>query len=183
MKLIKRTFDWVKRRLPLKVRLGMTAFMEHCTATAAHAALGEHSDLPYQHPTMAELWRWHAVEEIEHKAVAYDLFRKMGGGYLLRVFSALLVIGIDAALFRKLIRNFREDVREGRVNLPRDGLTEEQRAFRSEAKRTLRRSNRQMRDMALAYFKPGFHPWQIDDSPMLQPVYARYGKDAQEAAE
>ena len=116
----------------------------------------------------------HAVEEIEHKAVAYDLYKKMGGGYVLRVFSALLTIAIDARLFRKLMQNFRQDVRDGKLRFEKRELSDEERAFRREARQVLGKNNREMARMGLAYFKPGFHPWQIDDSRRLLPVYRDY---------
>ena len=36
-------------------------------------------------PAMAKLWRWHALEETEHKAVAFDVFQQVSGNkWLLR---------------------------------------------------------------------------------------------------
>ena len=173
---IKRTFDWVKRRIPLKWRLGMTAFMEHCTAASAHVALGRYGDLQYQHPTMREMWRWHAVEEIEHKAVAFDLFQRAGGGYLLRVFTALLTVAIDAALFRRLIRNARRDLRALKAAGHREPeLTPEQLETRREARQNMRRNSLRLLRFGLQYFAPGFHPWQIDDSRYLKAPYEDYG--------
>jgi len=37
------------------------------------------------------IWTWHALEETEHKAVAYDVYIAMGGGYFRRVIIFLLV--------------------------------------------------------------------------------------------
>jgi predicted metal-dependent hydrolase len=174
--LIDRTFAWIERRVPLKWRLGMTAFMEHCTALAAHVALGPHSDLPYQHPTMQALWRWHAVEEIEHKAVAFDLFEKAGGGYFLRVFSALLTIVIDGLLIRKLVRYARQDARARGEDSrqPLRALTEKQQTIRRDAWRAVRLGNRDALRLAAMYFRPGFHPWQVDDRAYLADSYRMY---------
>jgi len=38
-----------------------------------------------------QLWRWHAIEETEHKAVAFDVYQAVGGGYFRRVFNMLIV--------------------------------------------------------------------------------------------
>ena len=40
-------------------------------------------------PQMLDFWRWHAAEELEHKSVAFDLFHRVGGGYLTRMLSVL----------------------------------------------------------------------------------------------
>ena len=36
-------------------------------------------------PSVRSLWLWHALEESEHKAVAFDVYKATGGGYLRRV--------------------------------------------------------------------------------------------------
>ena len=50
-------------------------------------------------------------------------------------------------------------------------------------RQVLRKNNREMARMGLAYFKPGFHPWQIDDSRRLLPVYRDYAAASLPAAE
>ncbi len=61
--------------------LGQTAAAEHMTALMAHgffsAGLMKDAD-----PRVRAMYAWHAVEEIEHKAVAYDVFKKGGQGQL-----------------------------------------------------------------------------------------------------
>ena len=36
------------------------------------------------HPSVRPLWVWHSLEESEDKAVAFDVYRSVGGGYLRR---------------------------------------------------------------------------------------------------
>src|SRR6476659_8658425 len=52
--------------------LAATMALEHFTAILAHELLGNPSHLDGAEQETADLWRWHAVEEIEHKGVAYD---------------------------------------------------------------------------------------------------------------
>jgi len=45
--------------------------------------------------TMLDLFRWHAAEEVEHRALVYDVYRHVGGGYPLR---ALAMLGTTVGL-------------------------------------------------------------------------------------
>jgi predicted metal-dependent hydrolase len=98
----------LEKAAPPELRLAVTAAAEHYTATLAKGALGselfDHAD-----PTMAALLKWHAVEEIEHKAVAFDVLEHVNPSHGLRVAgmwlaSALLAvfgIGATAMLLRQ----------------------------------------------------------------------------------
>jgi predicted metal-dependent hydrolase len=73
----KRRLDFAKRRLTPAQQLGVTAALEHVTATLAQwtlenpeAGLHERDNSP-----LREMLVWHAMEEIEHKAVAFDVYR------------------------------------------------------------------------------------------------------------
>ena len=60
-------------------RLLETVTFEHLTAILAHGLLTDERWLGDADKTMAQLWRWHAIEEAEHKAVAFDVYRAAGG--------------------------------------------------------------------------------------------------------
>ena len=61
------------------VRLASTVGMEHITAIMAQYFI-EHPELfENGSPEVAELLQWHAVEEIEHKAVAFDVYEQVDG--------------------------------------------------------------------------------------------------------
>jgi uncharacterized protein len=59
---------------PPIVNLAMTVALEHFTAIMAHASLKNDEHMPGVSAEGAALWKWHAIEEIEHKAVAFDTF-------------------------------------------------------------------------------------------------------------
>jgi predicted metal-dependent hydrolase len=151
----------MERLLPRKMRLGATVFLEHLTATGAHVLFMEPAIARAMHPEALRFWRWHAAEELEHKAVAFDLFRAIGGGYGLRVLSALAATALLLVPFYRLfLRMLNEDPRP---------VTK---AMRREARDLNRKiAGPQLRLLA-HYFRPGFHPWQEHDQRYLQEWYA-----------
>jgi uncharacterized protein len=77
---------WWEKRMPAKLALASTAAAEHFTAIMAENALsGQDHLFRSAHPEMVRLLGWHAVEEIEHKAVAFDVLRRVDPSYWLRV--------------------------------------------------------------------------------------------------
>src|SRR3954465_12979490 len=62
----------ITRQRPPVVNRAATMALEHFTAILAHQLLANPQHLARADPEAAELWRWHACEEIEHKGVAYD---------------------------------------------------------------------------------------------------------------
>lgn len=67
-------------------RLAMTAGAEHFTATVARYLLRHPEYLErFRDPAARHLVMWHALEEREHRAVAFDVYRQAGGGYWTRV--------------------------------------------------------------------------------------------------
>ena len=78
---IKRAYKMLS---PLE-RLATTAAFEHITAIMAESALADDNPMTgLAEPVMQELWDWHAAEEMEHKSVAFDVFRAVGGSEALR---------------------------------------------------------------------------------------------------
>jgi uncharacterized protein len=67
-------------------RLSIIAAIEHITAMLGNWALNSPAlDAAGADPTMLDLLRWHGAEEVEHRAVAFDLFTHLDGRYLRRV--------------------------------------------------------------------------------------------------
>lgn len=69
---------------PPAYRLATTAAAEHFTAVMAENFLNEAADAPI-HDAMKRLFAWHACEEIEHRAVAFDVFQRVDGRYSVRM--------------------------------------------------------------------------------------------------
>jgi predicted metal-dependent hydrolase len=78
-------YEVLAPKVPAKLRLSITAALEHFTASFAVHALTAGMLEQNAPPVMAELLKWHAAEEIEHKDVAYDVLMQVDDSYALRV--------------------------------------------------------------------------------------------------
>jgi len=65
----------IARPFPRYIQLAVTAALEHFTAIFGEQVLREDGIVCGALPNMAAMWRWHFNEEIEHKAVAFNLLR------------------------------------------------------------------------------------------------------------
>ncbi|UZK02694.1 metal-dependent hydrolase [Venatoribacter cucullus] len=83
---------FTRRFVPKKIQLAITVALEHYTAILAEQLLRNpvHQQ-NIQDPEALKLWMWHALEENEHKTVAYDVYKLVGGGYFTRVLTMLVV--------------------------------------------------------------------------------------------
>src|SRR5437899_5798744 len=71
-----------------KANLAATAALEHFTATLAELVLSdEETRGQFGHQAVRELFEWHALEESEHKAVAFDVYKAVGGSERTRVWT------------------------------------------------------------------------------------------------
>ncbi|MFN7134777.1 MAG: metal-dependent hydrolase [Myxococcales bacterium] len=85
-----RFYEWFAYRVvepiaPASLRLATTAACEHFTAILAHDALTNGMLEQHADPALRDLLMWHAAEEIEHKAVAFDVLKLVNPSYLLRM--------------------------------------------------------------------------------------------------
>lgn len=95
------------RKLPKAVekrwlvfRLGLIAAIEHMTCVLGTYALHNRQwDAAGADPTLLDLIRWHGAEEVEHRSVAFDLYRHLGGGYLSRYYLATIAVPLIFALW------------------------------------------------------------------------------------
>src|SRR5437764_1504580 len=81
-----------ERIAPAKANLAMTAALEHFTATLAELLLtSEETRALFGDNEVRNLFLWHALEESEHKAVAFDVYKAVGGTERMRVMTMKLV--------------------------------------------------------------------------------------------
>jgi len=152
---------------PRKAQLALTITLEHFTAVFANLLLSQPRFSEGMDPHVRPLWLWHAVEETEHKAVAYDVYQQVSGSYWLRVLMMVRVmIGFPfgIALFHLLLlagdgqlANLRDMGRGLRFVWGRGGFV---RSAWPELK---------------AFYRRDFHPWQKDDRELIATWIAENG--------
>ena len=81
-------------------RLGIVATVEHMTCVLGKYVLynNEWEKLGAD-ASMLDLVKWHGAEEIEHRTVAFDLYRHLGGGYIARYYLSVVVIAAVLGLW------------------------------------------------------------------------------------
>ena len=164
-------FDWLERIHPPAFRLAVTVALEHYTAILAEGAFVERAFEQNVHPTMARLLRWHAAEEIEHKAVAFDVLARIAPGYPLRMTGmALATLGLGIFWIAATGTLLAQDMRAGR-------------ALRSHDVRVMQARERSIgRDVFLRglkeYARPDFHPHDRDNSDLATAFLSTLERDA-----
>lgn len=147
------------------VDLTATTALEHFTATIASQLLvNNHIQELMSDETMKTMWLWHAIEENEHKAVAYDVFEGVFGkgvkSYLLRTGSLVAAMAILFCVQSYFVfRLLKQDKQLNRAAL-KDIYTY---AY-SPSKGIITGMAREM----IMYFKLGFHPNHHDTDTLLE---------------
>jgi predicted metal-dependent hydrolase len=152
-------FDFVEQKateiLGPKLALSVTAAAEHFTATwAAHGLSSGYLEEHITNQTMLDFMQWHAVEEIEHKHVAFDVLQQIDDSYALRaagmLFCAVLLPFVISVAF---------------VSLAMQAKNADVFAFFSDAVAEAAGGGivASFIPAFVQYLKPGFHPSDNDD--------------------
>jgi uncharacterized protein len=164
--------ETVRKFAPPREQLAATIALEHFTAIMADMVLSDPEILDGAEPHMAAIWRWHAIEETEHKAVAYDVYRTvMGDGwraYLQR--SIVMLLSTVEFWARVFLYHYRFVKADGALGDVRGWW----RLFRF-----LWIKPGGMRKLIrtwLPYFRRDFHPWQHDNSAHVERWKAAYAE-------
>lgn len=155
-----------QREYSPRTLLAMTAGLEHITAILANAILKNPELLEKMDESVRPLWMWHAIEETEHKAVAFDLYEDVSGDYKMRVrafLSGSLGLTIFASVFTWRF-------------LKQDGMHRRPWKLVPGAL-TLGSLLLKIAPDYFDYLRPGFHPWDDDNSELI----AQYKAAVEEA--
>jgi hypothetical protein len=159
-RLTKRGLAIRERMLPPKSNLAATAALEHFTATLAELVLtSEETRESFGHPTIRDLFVWHALEESEHKAVAFDVYKAVGGTERMRVMTMnVFRYAFVGGMFFQVLASLLTDRRTYR----RGNLRKSLHNFR-EAPLMSKAVWAQLRD----YNRPDFHPDDSDTTALV----------------
>lgn len=152
----------LEKKLGTRMSLSSISGFEHLTALLSEITLAD-GLLRDAEPPMRSLWEWHAAEELEHKALAFDLLQSVSTSYPLRVAGALLGgATAGACLASGMLLLLRQDGELWRRRTLED--------FGA-----LLWSRHRMMPLGLSifldYLKPGFHPHQRDTLHLARRVF------------
>lgn len=173
-------FGFLRKHLPAPVTLADTAASEHMTAIMAQLGItsaSEHitaimADCFVERPEIfanaderiRALYVWHAMEEMEHKGVAYDVMQDVAKvGYRTRISSMLLVTLLFPYHVFRIMKHM----------LQVDGFSRWERTkIWAKGLWWLYKPGgifMPMMGKYFSYLKPGFHPWQEPVVPSYEP--------------
>jgi predicted metal-dependent hydrolase len=146
------------------VALAATIALEHLTAVFAHEVLADRRHMAGADPELAQLWRWHCIEEVEHKGVAFDAWR-----HITRDWTPWRRWLVRSKVMILVSRRFFYDRWCGTMELLRqDGITGPK-ARMAAIWFGLARPGMVLRMIqgGCGFFKPGFHPWDHDNRHLI----------------
>ncbi len=172
---------WVQDSLPNSMQLAATVALEHLTAMLANLLLEDDRFIKDSDPHFLAIWKWHAMEETEHKGVVFDVYNEVVGtdsyAYSLRCFAFLVANLIFWSLFYRYY--FKVMKSRGEHKNLRGWMTSLRNQF---GKGGVFPS---MFGEWLSFFRPDFHPWQhnnlyvLDEAESLMEQVDQFARKAQ----
>lgn len=161
---VEERLDETKTRPPI-VNLAATMCLEHFTAIVANQLLGNPRHLEKADDQSAALWRWHSIEEIEHKGVAYDTWL-----HATRHWPRWKRWLLKSNVMLKVTKNFFVERTHGAlILLAQDGIKGPRAllAFLWYAFVSPGMFGKILGGW-VRFFLPGFHPWKHDDRKLIE---------------
>lgn len=161
---------------PMRMLMG-TICLEHFTAMLADMRVLHQDLFSKTDPAIERMWRWHALEETEHKAVAYDVFLEVTKGWTRwqRYRRRCMTMAIISYNFTRNIATYSAWMLEAEGYSPK------------EAKRAVKRFLWQKPGFFargwkvwISWFRPGFHPWDHDNRALMEDWRAEFNLVAAE---
>lgn len=159
----------IAKKLPRSYQLAATCALEHLTAALGDMLLkNEELLLEGADERFAAIWKWHAMEETEHKAVCFDAYEATVGkgvnAYLQRTSAFVIANAVFWSVFVPFYA----------VMLQRSGDLTDVRGLLKLTNVLLGRPGimRKMLPDWMDFFRPGFHPWMHDNRHFLEQAAA-----------
>jgi uncharacterized protein len=160
-RLVRKGMQFRSRHVAPIANLASTAALEHFTATLAELVMtSEETREAMGHDAVRDLFLWHALEESEHKAVAFDVYRAAGGTerrriWTMRAITVSFLLGVIAHTTASLLGD--------RATYHPTRLARSVAALRHSPFLT-----RSVRRRIIAYNRVGFHPDDNDNTALLE---------------
>lgn len=142
-----------------RVMLASTVAVEHFTASFGESFLQGKLVKNVEGP-LGDLWRWHSLEELEHKSVAFDVYRRIGGDNKMRTtvmrLSMMTLFWDVMKVAIKILRHDQQLWKWKTVKSMAKFLFSKQGFIRIHV------------PAYKAFFRDDFHPWDIDNRPLLE---------------
>ncbi len=161
-------FNWLEKIVPDKFNYALVAGLEHFTAMLGEIYFENPEIMEGMHSEMRRLFEWHAAEEIQHKAVAFDQLQAIDDNYFLRTgVMNVAVVGLYVLTFAntfyfmaqdRSLFNPKEWLVMGRILFGKSDL----------ARKTVIKF--------LEYYRPDFHPWNNQNFHLAEPTLQAYEK-------
>ena len=153
---LRRIPRWLRRRWLMR-RLAIIAAVEHFTAVLGWWVINSPAlDRAGADPTMLDLLRWHGAEEVEHRSVAFDVYRHVGGSYAGQLLAMIVTAPVLIGLWFSGVRFF--------MKADRAAGAPTWRHFRRAGRRGLLPSTGTLLAAAPRYMRPTYHPSQEGDT-------------------
>jgi uncharacterized protein len=153
-----------QRAMPTHIQLAATICLEHLTAIFAHTWLKDDRHFAGAPKDVVQLWNWHSIEEVEHKAVAYDVFLHITKDihpFKRWLFRSRVMLRVTVRFSRQRLTDIRDLFAQDGIDTPKTWLRLVRFLFASPG------LLRQIFPAWLAFFRPGFHPWDHDDRALI----------------
>jgi hypothetical protein len=160
---IRQRTTFARTRGPMAMLISTIA-LEHFTAMMAEMHMAHQDLFDDADPGIEKLWRWHAMEETEHKAVAYDVFMEVTKDWspFLRYRRRVISMAIISFMFTRNITRYAARLLEADGYEPKAAL----KAVKTYVWKTPGLFARGWKTY-FAWYRPGFHPWDQDNRPEL----------------
>jgi len=159
---------YIMNNTPKMTPLLITIALEHFTALMGDTLLRYPEQMAGSQEDYERMWRWHALEEVEHKAVAYDVFEKcIGRGPKAYARRASIMLTTTVTFWPHVISFYRQ-LAAADPHCQAEGW----RGHAKLANFMLGKPGylRKLVPEYLAYFKYSFHPWQQNNAELLAEI-------------
>ncbi len=160
-KKLKKNIQRMARITTPEHRLAVTCALEHFTAVLGDTLLDNPQLHKNAHPKMQAIWKWHAVEEIEHKAVAFDVYKTTINDEKLRLATfRMICVRLPLDVFFHMCHMFRKEGKLLDYKMWYRGYK-----FLFNKKDGL---FTMIRPKLREYYREDFHPWDENNSELVE---------------